>query len=156
MKLNTVYVSALALFLYIGCAKTPAGEKYGKDLSLKETVKISTLTDHMTQYVGKTVLVEGKIVDVCSKRGCWMEIASDKEFQKIKIKVEDGEIIFPVTAKGKTAAVEGVVEAIELSKEDALKYYQHQAEEKGSSFDAASVTGPATIYQIKGVGAVIR
>ncbi|MBL7960769.1 DUF4920 domain-containing protein, partial [bacterium] len=85
----------------------------------------------------------------------WMELASDAEFQKIKIKVEDGEIIFPVTAKGKTARVEGVVESIELSKENALKYYEHQAEEKGGTFDPASVTGPVTIYQIRGTGAVI-
>lgn len=156
MKLNVLFVIGLSVILNIGCAKAPESEKYGKDLTLKETVKISALMDNMPQYLGKTVLVEGKIVDVCSKRGCWMELASDKEFQKIKIKVEDGEIIFPVTAKGKTAMVEGVVESIELSKEQALKYYQHQAEEKGVAFDSTAVTGPATIYQIKGVGAVIR
>ncbi|MBL7995495.1 DUF4920 domain-containing protein [bacterium] len=156
MKMNSLYALILGSWLCLGCAKTPEGEKFGKDLTLKETVKISVLMENMPQYLGKPVLVEGKIVDVCSKRGCWMELASDMEFQKIKIKVEDGEIIFPVTAKGKTARVEGVVESIELSKENALKYYEHQAEEKGSTFDPASVTGPVTIYQIRGTGAVIR
>ncbi len=156
MKMNILIALGLGLWLYTGCAKTPETEKYGKDLTLKETVKISALMDNMPQFVGKAVLVEGKIVDVCAKRGCWMELASDKEFQKIKIKVEDGEIIFPVTAKGKTATVEGVVEAIELSKEQALKYYQHQAEEKGTAFDSTSVTGPVTVYQIKGIGAIIK
>lgn len=156
MKMNVLIALGLGLWLNAGCAKTSETEKYGKDLTLKETVKISALMDNMPQYVGKTVLVEGKIVDVCAKRGCWMELASDKEFQKIKIKVEDGEIIFPVTAKGKMAKVEGVVESIELSKVDAVKHFQHQAEERGTAFDPASVTGPMTIYQIRGAGAVIR
>lgn len=156
MKMNMVCALATGLLLTIGCAKAPEGEKYGKELSLKEKVKISALMENMPQYVGKTVLVEGKIVEVCAKRGCWMELASDKEFQKIKIKVEDGEIIFPMTAKGKVALAEGVVQSIELSQENALKYYEHQAEEKGEKFDPASVTGPVTIYQIKGTGVVIR
>jgi hypothetical protein len=156
MKMNMAGALVLGLLLYIGCAKAPEGEKFGKDLTLKETVKISTLMENMPQYVGKTVLVEGKIVEVCAKRGCWMELASDKEFQKIKIKVDDGEIIFPMTAKGKVALAEGVVQSIELTQENALKYYEHQAEEKGEKFDPATVTGPVTIYQIKGTGAVIR
>ena len=156
MKTSLVCALGLNLLLTIGCAKAPEGEKYGKELTLKETVKISALLENASQYVGKTVLVEGKIVDVCAKRGCWMELASDKEFQKIRIKVDDGVIIFPVTAKGKTATVEGVVESIELSKDAAVKHYQHQAEEKDTAFDSTTVTGPVTIYQIRGAGAVIR
>jgi hypothetical protein len=156
MKMKFICAMTMGLLLGIGCAKKTEVEKFGKDLTLKETVKISTLMENMPQYVGKTVLVEGKIVEVCAKRGCWMELASDKEFQKIKIKVDDGEIVFPMTAKGKTAMAEGVVQAIELTQENALKYYEHQAEEKGEKFDPAMVTGPVTIYQIKGSGAVIR
>jgi hypothetical protein len=156
MKMKFICAMTMGLLLCIGCAKTPVGEKFGKDLTLNETVKISTLMENMPQYVGKTVLVEGKIVEVCAKRGCWMELASDKEFQKIKIKVDDGEIVFPMTAKGKTAMAEGVVQAIELTQENALKYYEHQAEEKGEKFDPATITGPVTIYQIKGTGAIIR
>ena len=156
MKMKFICAMTMGLLLIAGCAKKQEVEKFGKDLTLKETVKISTLMDNMPQYVGKTVIVEGKIVEVCAKRGCWMELASDKEFQKIKIKVDDGEIVFPMTAKGKTAMAEGVVQAIELTQENALKYYEHQAEEKGEKFDPATVTGPVTIYQIKGSGAIIR
>lgn len=154
MKMITML--ALSSVLIIGCAKKQDVEKYGKELTLKETVKISDIVNNAPAYLGKTVLVEGQIVEVCAKRGCWMELAGDEAFQKIKIKVEDGEIIFPVTAKGKTAQAEGVVESIELSKEQALKYFEHQAEEKGTTFDPSSVTGPVTLYQIRGAGAVIK
>ncbi len=95
------------------------------------------------------------MLEVCAKAGCWMEIASDQSEQKIKVKVNDGEIIFPMAATGKTAKVEGEVYKIELSLEQALGYQQHLAEEQGVPFDSSSVTGPMTIYQIKGLGAEI-
>jgi hypothetical protein len=59
-------------------------------------------------------------------------------------------------AKGSTALVEGKVYKIELSKENAISYYEHLAEEKGEDFDVAAITGPVTIYQIKGFGAEIE
>ncbi len=60
-------------------------------------------------FNGKRVKVEGPIVDVCSEKGCWIAIGSDKEFQTIRFKVDDGVIVFPMTLKGSNAVVEGVV-----------------------------------------------
>lgn len=131
-------------------------EIFGKGVAGSTVTSVSTILSNAKDFVGKTVVVEGKIVDVCAKRGCWMDLSSDKAFEKIRIKVTDGEIVFPLTAKGKTARAEGVVEGIEMSKEDALKYYEHLAEEKGEPFDPSTVTGPVTIYRIKGTGATIQ
>lgn len=132
------------------------GNKYGKEISLKEKTKISAILASPQKFVGKTVLVEGTVVAVCEKRGCWMELASDEKFQKIKIKVKDGEIVFPLEEAGKTALVEGTVYEIKMTKEQALEQAKHEAEEHGTKFDPASVKGPVTIYQIKGLGAVIK
>lgn len=132
------------------------GSKYGKELTLKEKTKISDIMENPESFVGKRVLVEGTIVDVCSKRGCWLEVASDKEFQKMKVKVNDGEIVFPMEAKGKTALVEGEVYVIKLTKEQAIQVGEHEAEEHGTKFDPSTVKGPQTIYQIKGIGALIK
>jgi hypothetical protein len=132
------------------------GKKYGKEITLKEKTKVSKILENPGEYLGKKVLVEGTIVDVCSKRGCWLEVASDQEFQKVKVKVNDGEIIFPIEARGKTALVEGEVYEIKLTKEQALAQAEHEAEEKGTSFDPEKITGPVIIYQIKGLGAVIK
>ncbi|NCS87719.1 MAG: hypothetical protein AUK34_04895 [Ignavibacteria bacterium CG2_30_36_16] len=145
----------LAVFLIVGVSLAE-GKKYGKGVTLKEKTKISDIFANPEEFTGKKVLVEGMIVDVCSKRGCWMEIASDKEFEKIKIKVEDGEIVFPLEEKGKTALVEGTIEKIEMTKEQAIERAKHHAEEVGQKFDPASVTGPEVFYQIRGLGAVIK
>jgi hypothetical protein len=144
------------LFLFISVAAYSQTDKYGRDISLTEKTNISEILAQPEEYVGKTVLVEGEVLDVCSMAGCWMELKSDAENQKVKIKVKDGDIVFPVEAKGKTALVEGTVYKIELTKEEATEYYEHVATEQGTEFDASTVTGPLTLYQIKGLGAVIN
>lgn len=130
-------------------------DKYGEDITLKEKTNISDILSNPEDYLDKKVLVEGEVLDVCPKMGCWMEIKSDVEGEKIKVKVKDGDIVFPEEAKGKNAIVEGKVYKIELTVEEAVEYYQHQAEEGGDEFDPATVTDPLTIYQIKGLGAEI-
>lgn len=130
--------------------------KYGKEITLEEKTKISEILQDPESFLDEIVLVEGEVLDVCPMAGCWIELSSDVEDEKIKVKVKDGEIVFPMEAKGSTAVVEGKVYKIELTKERAISYYEHMAEEKGEKFDPASVTGPVTIYQIKGIGAEIN
>jgi len=131
-------------------------EKFGKEISLTEKTNISKILSAPEDFVGKTVLVQGEILEVCAMAGCWMELKSDAENQKIKIKVKDGDIVFPVEAKGKSALVEGIVYKIELTKEEAIEYYEHVAAEQGTEFDKNSVSGPVTLFQIKGIGAEIK
>jgi hypothetical protein len=148
----------LAALLVTGaCRAAPpeSGTLYGEPLTLSEVTPISAILDDPETYVGEPVLVEGLVVAVCEMRGCWMDIASDREFEKIQIKVDDGVIVFPMTAEGKTALVEGVVEVLELSYEEALEAARHKAEEHGEEFDPTTVTGPETTYRIRGHGAVI-
>ena len=132
------------------------GTTYGEALTLTEITKVSAILDAPEQYIGQRVLVEGMVVAVCEEKGCWMDIASDAEFEKIQIKVDDGVIVFPLTARGHQALVEGTVEQLELTYEQALAQAQHEAEEHGEEFDPTSVPeGPQTIYRIRGLGAIV-
>jgi len=151
-----MYKLVILLYLFFSVAAYSQSDKYGKEISLTEKTSISKILETPEQFVGKTILVEGEVLDVCAMAGCWMELKSDAENQKVKIKVKDGDIVFPVEAKGKTALVEGTVYKIELTKEEAVEYYEHVAAEQSTEFDAASVTGAITIYQIKGIGAKIK
>jgi len=128
--------------------------KLGKPLTLKESIPLATLMANPADYVGKTVQVKGKIVEVCEAMGCWMDLVND-EGQKLRIKVNDGEIEFPKDASGKMAIAEGSLNKLELTKEQAVARAKEEAEEKKRKFDPASVKGPMTIYQIQGTGAVI-
>jgi hypothetical protein len=141
-----------------GAAVDPAsmnGERYGESVTLTEVTPISTILDAPDAWVGERVLVRGLVVAVCENKGCWMDIASDREFEKIQIKVDDGVIVFPLSAKGRTALVEGVVERLDLTAEEALAEAKRKAEEHGEAFDPATVTGPETIFRIRGLGAIV-
>ncbi|MFB3829722.1 MAG: DUF4920 domain-containing protein [Bryobacteraceae bacterium] len=128
--------------------------KLGKPLTLKQPTPIASLADTPEQYVGKTVQAKGKVTEVCQKMGCWMNLA-DENGKLVRIKVKDGEIVFPKDSIGKIATAEGKFAKLEMTKEQAAALQKHEAEVNGKKFDPASVTGPVTIYQINGSGAVI-
>jgi hypothetical protein len=148
----------LSAFLFICAISFAQTEepKLGNEITLTETTKISDILADPDSYVDKTVLVEGEILDVCPMMGCWMELKADDGEGMIKVKVKDGEIVFPTEAVGSTALVEGTVYKIELTHEKAIDHFEHIAEEKGEQFDPSTITGPMTIYQIKGLGAQIH
>lgn len=154
--MKTVLSLCFTLLLLLPSIVSANNLKLGEPLSLTEVTKVSEINAHPAKYLGKKVLVEGLIIDVCAARGCWMDIASDLPFEKIKVKVVDGEIVFPMEAKGKLARVEGVAEEIKLTKQQAIKMAKHHAEEQGTAFDPTSVTGPVSFYRIRGLGAEIE
>ncbi len=155
MKVGRIIISLLLVALLNRYAVASNVETFGEKFTISEITKISEILAAPEQFVGKKVLVKGMVVDVCAKRGCWMYLASDKPFEKIQIKVLDGVIVFPMSARGKEALVEGEVEALKYSKEEAIAWLQHTAEEKGESFDPATVTSGMTVYRIKALGAEI-
>jgi hypothetical protein len=132
------------------------GESYGSGVKAAEATPISKILADPDAYVGKTVRIEGKVLDVCPMKGCWMELAGEDGKESLKVKVDDGVMVFPVTSKGKLAVAEGTVEAIPMTKEQYVGWLEHLAEEKGETFDSASVgDGPFRILQLKGTGARI-
>jgi hypothetical protein len=153
--LGTVLSLALAIPRICGA------EVYGSGISgagagVPETTSIAKILADPDAYVGKTVRIEGKVLDVCPMKGCWMELSEQGGGSSLRVKVDDGVIVFPVTAKGKLAVAEGVLEAIPMTRESYVGWMEHLAEERGQTFDAASVgDGPFRIVQLKGTGARI-
>jgi hypothetical protein len=133
---------------------TAAEVKLGKPLTLRKANPIAALASEPEKYAGKTVQVRGKIAEVCQMMGCWMNLV-DENGKMVRIKVEDGVIEFPKDAAGKTAIAEGKFAKLQLTKEQAVARAKHEAGENGKKFDAAAITGPVTIYQIEGQGAII-
>ena len=131
-------------------------EVYGDGVDLPEPTRIADILADPDAWIGKTVRVEGGVIDVCPRKGCWMEIGEAGE--SIRIKVEDDVIVFPAAAKGRLAAAQGEVEAIEMTRDKYVDWLAHLAEERGEEFDAASAgigDGPFRIIRIKGTGATI-
>lgn len=133
-----------------------AGQSFGAGIKLPESTPIATILKDPKAFNGKTVRAEGLIVDVCPKRGCWFEMAGAAPGEKLRFKVVDGEMVFPLDAKGKYAVAEGTVSVKDMTLEDSVAYAKYQAEEKGEAFDPATVTAPISVVRIDGTGAQIR
>lgn len=143
------------LFFSLLIPSAVLAKTFGQGVTLSEETAISAIIDNPASYVGQKVKVSGLVIDVCSTRGCWIYLAGDREFEKIRIKVTDGEIVFPMEARGKKAVVEGVVESMELTREEVIKRRKHHAEETGTSFDPATVTSGESVLRIRGLGSDI-
>jgi hypothetical protein len=132
------------------------GKSFGAGVKLAQPTSIDTILANPKDWNGKTVRVEGMITDVCPKRGCWMELAGETPGQKLKFKVTDGEMVFPMDAKGQRASAEGVIAVKELSIEESKQYAEYQAKEYGKPYDPASITAPTVVARLDGTGAIIH
>ncbi len=158
-KGNLLCAGLIAAGIALLCGSAaPAAEVeiYGDGVELEEVTPIAKILADPDAFIGKTVRVEGGVLDVCPKKGCWIEVGDEHE--SIRIKVDDDVIVFPATAQGKIAAAQGEVEAIDMSRENYLSWLAHLAEEKGETFDADGADvgdGPFRIIRIRGTGARI-
>lgn len=131
------------------------GKVLGAKPSLKSSTPIADLLASPDRYVGKVVQVSGRITEVCQMAGCWVIIVDDATSKSVRIKVNDGEIVFPKESSGKQATAEGVFTKIEMTKAQAIARAKHEAEELGRQFDPTKVPESSVVYQIKGTGAVV-
>jgi hypothetical protein len=155
-KMRRTVTTAVVMLACASMVLAAGVKKYGKDLTLKETTKISAVYAAPDSFNGKRVKVQGPIVQVCEMKGCWIALASDQEFQTIRFKVEDGVIVFPMTAKGLTATVEGVISVETESVEQQLEHGKKMEKEMNKPFDPKTVKGPKTVIMIKGEAAEIQ
>lgn len=141
------------ILLTLSMAALCGAEKFGKGLTLKESTPIGTILGAPDQYVGKMIQVKGTITEVCQMMGCWLQIQDGDK--GLRVKVKDGEIMFPKNGAGRKAVAEGLLKKIELNQQQAVAWAKHEAEERGQKFDPSKIKSGMTMYQIQGTGAVV-
>lgn len=152
---NITFWSLIAV-LALSSASASATEIYGTGVELETQTTIADILAEPEAWAGKTVRVEGKVVGVCAKKGCWLELES-LDGDRLRIKVEDDVIVFPQEAKGRWAVAQGTVSVNEMSREGWVAWKRHLAEEMGKAFDEASLgDGPYRLIQVQGSGAEIE
>jgi hypothetical protein len=138
---------AAVLAITFVCLPSVEETKLGAGVTLTEATPIKAVLARPKDFVGKTIRVDGVATAVCSHMGCWMAVApeGDDKAGTVRLKVADGVIVFPVSAKGRNVSAEGVFEAVgdEEGKEAAGEHKKQDAKASGQ-------------YQIKATGAVIR
>jgi Domain of unknown function (DUF4920) len=147
----TWFVAAVALQVVI--LQGAGSDTYGVAPTLTEVTPIATLSARPAEFIGKTVRVEGVVTAVCQMMGCWMALApSDNATgSTVRLKVDDGVIVFPVSAKGKRVSAQGVVERIGTGDAEGREAAAEHAHQEGRATEA-----PATmLWHLKTTGAIV-
>ena len=147
MRYNNILI--IIIFIQLSCFKkqsekdllnkvNPIGY-YGKHPSKDIIYDVDELLMSASESLGKNLLVNGIITEVCPMRGCWLQVKDYNSDSIIRIKVTDGEIVFPLSAKGKNVIAEGIFTKLELSEKQAKNWKHHLALEKGIELDTSSI-----------------
>lgn len=132
--MKTVLALALA-FAVTGCAarSTPPAAVYGsapsssgRPITLEQALSDSNL--------GRTVVVEARVAEVCRMRGCWMVLTDGTRSARVTFR--DYAFFVPKDLAGKMVVAEGTLARRLLSAEEA----DHLAKESGSSASSISVS----------------
>jgi hypothetical protein len=99
---------------------------------------------------GQVVLVEGTVRRACSRKGCWMELASSADGPGIRVTFKDYAFFVPTDSAGARARAAGTVKVTTLSREHA----DHLASE-GASLERAA-DGTAREVQLVASGVELR
>ena len=140
----------VATALAVAFVAAPMDEtKLGTGVTIEQATPIAAIVKAPADYVGKTVRVDGVATAVCEMMGCWMAVAESdaKDAPTVRLKVEhEGDIVFPVSAKGKKVSAQGVFEAVAAEGE------AHDAAMEHAKHDPKA----SAQFQIKATGAIIR
>jgi hypothetical protein len=132
-----------------------AADTYGAGVTVTEVTPLADVIARPADFEGKTVRVDGVVTAVCTHMGCWMALAPETAAAgaappTLMIKVDDGVIVFPVSAKGKRASAQGVMEKVGGDAEG-----QSAAREHAAATGTAPAAQPAS-WQIKATGAIVH
>jgi hypothetical protein len=111
---------------------------FGTEPTLTSSVKVKDFLDDPSPYLGKEVLVEGTVVDVCQKAGCWMVMTDGG--RQLRVTMKDHGFSVAKDGAGSWARVQGLVQEIPLDPETTAHFEGESArpdmlpEKQGQTF----------------------
>ncbi|SMG34186.1 DUF4920 domain-containing protein [Sphingobacterium psychroaquaticum] len=128
-----------------------AGVQYGKKIDAKNAISVNKLENNLKKSETFTGKIEGEVVEVCKKKGCFMTLKRDNG-ETIMVRFTDYGYFVPADLIGKKVAVEGRAKV----KETSVEWLKHYAEDKGASKEEiAKITKPKTDINIVADGVYV-
>lgn len=149
-------LSAAALLLMVQTPAISAEKLFGQRPALPGVVRMNELLEHPDKYLNKVIKVEGIATDVCPKRGCWMKVSGKDRKGSLMVKVNDGEMVFPMNARGKNIVLQGKLTKSVMPRHDVIELEKARAEKAGQKFDPSSIKGDRVMYMFKPTGVLIQ
>lgn len=116
-----------------------AGVTYGKTVNKENAISVKTLENSFKKDSTFSGKIEGEVVDVCKKKGCFITLKREGGQEPIMVRFTDYAYFVPADIIGKTVVVEGKAKV----KETSVEWQKHYAEDKGkSAAEIAKITKP--------------
>lgn len=125
--------------------------KFGADITEDGSIALASLTEAMTSD-SMAVKVEGKIIEVCQMKGCWMKLDMGND-QTMTVRFKDYGFFVPKDAAGKIAVIDGFVKKSVTSVET-LKHYAEDGGKTQEEIDA--ITEPKEGYNFEASGVILK
>jgi uncharacterized protein DUF4920 len=130
----------LSLPLTAACSSPRRGEPYGAPLSARPVVPLAELLATPERFDGHELVFEGRVSEVCARKGCWMTLASGA--REVRVTFQDYGFFVPLDSAGATVRAEGRFEIRAVPADEA----KHYLEDAGRHAEAAAITGPVPSY----------
>lgn len=126
--------------------------KHGDDISEDGAV---TPVEFLAKFEGQDSLevkLAANVLDVCQKKGCWMNVDLGNE-NTMRITFKDYGFFVPMDAAGKLATIQGIA-TIDTTDVATLKHYASDANATQEEIDA--IKEPEYNYAFEATGVIIK
>jgi len=139
-----------------GAAKMPTEitwSHFGEQFTLTDSIKAKDLLAEPAPFAGKEVLVEGTVLDVCQKAGCWM-VVSDGD-KNIRVTVKEHGFAVAKDGAGQWAKIQGTLQEVAIDPDTVAHFEGESAkpdvmpEKQGQTFQIIA-TGVAFQDRVEG------
>ena len=124
---------------------------YGTGFDLLNIVSMDHLIEKVENSQDSVQLkVKGKIIDVCSKKGCWMTIELPNK-QELMVRFKDYGFFVPIDSSG-----EVIINGLAYINNTSVDELRHYAKDAGASInDIESIVEPKITYNFEAEGVLL-
>ncbi|QIL39704.1 DUF4920 domain-containing protein [Pedobacter sp. HDW13] len=143
---------SFCLFGAIAFAQTAyTGQKFGEEVKPGDVKPAAKMEAAMGNKKTAEMKIEGKVVDVCKKKGCWMTLEMPNG-DPMRVTFKDYAFFMPKDIVGKNVVLDGLAKKQTISVET-LRHYAEDA--KKTPEEVAKITDPKKELAFEAKGVVI-
>jgi hypothetical protein len=119
-----------------GCQFAQGWQSYGAEIPASHPTSVDRLLAEPEAFDGQPLLVEGRVADVCPKKGCWMIFTSGP--REMRVTFQDYAFFVPMDCAGRKARVYGKFAIVDIGVDEA----RHDLEDAGKHAEAQALVAP--------------
>ncbi len=139
---NQFLFSAFLFLLSLTPRALLASDKFGDEISLKDSTPFAELATSPEKFLGKEILTKAKIEKVCQQKACWMEVSDGGK--SLRVVFKDYAFFVKKDLAPNRVALQGRLQEKILS----INEQRHFLKDEGKSgANIAAVKEPKKVYQ---------